>query len=266
MYNNYNLLANLKILGDKGMKKICKQCGTEFELSDSEIEFYKSKNLSLPKRCKQCRKRNKQRISPQKSNYNNSNLYNNRNTVNTNRCSDNLQYHHNNNTYKKKKIVISTALICALFVIVFGVTQLIVNNYEKILNEYISDVLPTSQSENINPTTEITTENTTEKQSKDENTIVEYQTDKRYTFRSDAMLQEHYQKHGIEMGFVSSEEYLFSANKVINNSKSLHKLEQEDGDDLYYLEASNEFVVVSTDGYIRTYFYPDDGIEYYNRQ
>ena len=28
----------------------------------------------------------------------------------------------------------------------------------------------------------------------------------------------------------------------------------------------NEFVVLSRDGYIRTYFYPSDGIEYFERQ
>ena len=41
---------------------------------------------------------------------------------------------------------------------------------------------------------------------------------------------------------------------------------EEDGDYIYYLESTNEFVVVSTDGYIRTYFKPTDGIDYFNRQ
>ena len=31
-------------------------------------------------------------------------------------------------------------------------------------------------------------------------------------------------------------------------------------------ESTNEFVIVSTDGYIRTYFKPSDGIEYFKRQ
>ena len=47
---------------------------------------------------------------------------------------------------------------------------------------------------------------------------------------------------------------------------ALHKLEAEDGDDVYYLENTNEFVIVSTDGYIRTYFKPSRGMEYYNKQ
>ena len=87
-----------------------------------------------------------------------------------------------------------------------------------------------------------------------------------YSFRSDKLLEEHYEKHGIEMGFVSEEEYVQAANVVLNNPDTLHKIEEEDGDDVFYLEVSNEFVVVSKDGYIRTYFCPEDGIEYFNRQ
>ncbi len=43
-------------------------------------------------------------------------------------------------------------------------------------------------------------------------------------------------------------------------------LDKEDGDDVYYLESTNEFVIVSTDGYIRTYFYPSNGKDYFDRQ
>lgn len=89
---------------------------------------------------------------------------------------------------------------------------------------------------------------------------------KEYTFRSDRLLEEHYQKHGLEMGFPSKEAYVAAANVVIHSPEALHKLEAEDGDDVYYLEATNEFVIVSTDGYIRTYFYPNDGKEYFDRQ
>lgn len=89
---------------------------------------------------------------------------------------------------------------------------------------------------------------------------------KEYTFRSDRLLEEHYQKHGLEMGFPSKESYAAAANVVIHSPDALHKLEAEDGDDVYYLEATNEFVIVSTDGYIRTYFYPNDGKDYFDRQ
>lgn len=86
------------------------------------------------------------------------------------------------------------------------------------------------------------------------------------SFRREEQLEDHYEKHGIEMGYTSKEDYLAGANAVIANPNALHKLEEEDGDDVYYLEETNEFVIVSTDGYIRTYFWPQDGIAYYNRQ
>ena len=87
-----------------------------------------------------------------------------------------------------------------------------------------------------------------------------------YKFRSKRLLDEHYEKHGIEMGFATKDDYVAAANKVINNPDSLHKLEKEDGDDVYYLEETNEFVVVSTDGFIRTYFCPDSGKKYFDKQ
>lgn len=89
---------------------------------------------------------------------------------------------------------------------------------------------------------------------------------KTYTFRSESLLEEHYQKHGVEMGFANKEDYVAAANVVISSPDALHKLEAEDGDDVYYLEATNELVIVSTDGYIRTYFCPTDGRDYFDRQ
>ena len=86
------------------------------------------------------------------------------------------------------------------------------------------------------------------------------------TFRTEKNLREHYEKHGIDMGFDSAEDYLYAANLVIVDPDVLHKTEKEDGDDVYYLEATNEFVVVSKDGYIRTYFLPDAGKKYYDKQ
>lgn len=93
--------------------------------------------------------------------------------------------------------------------------------------------------------------------------VVDYQ---EYHFRNESLLESHCEKHGKEMGFASSEEYEMAASDVINDPKSLHKTEKEDGDDIYYKEDTNEFVVVSTDGYVRTYFNPDAGKKYFDRQ
>jgi len=87
-----------------------------------------------------------------------------------------------------------------------------------------------------------------------------------YVFRNQKLLNEHYEKHGIEMGFASAEAYQAAASAVITNPNSLFKIEAEDGDGVYYLEATNEFVVLSTDGYIRTYFLPSSGKAYFDRQ
>lgn len=88
---------------------------------------------------------------------------------------------------------------------------------------------------------------------------------KGYTFRYPDYLEEHFEKHGAEMGFASKEAYLKAANAVITNKAALHKLEAEDNDHVYYVEATNEIVFLSGDGYIRTYF-KCDGKDYFDRQ
>ncbi|MGN0038650.1 MAG: hypothetical protein ACI36Y_05925 [Coriobacteriales bacterium] len=87
-----------------------------------------------------------------------------------------------------------------------------------------------------------------------------------YTFRTQRQLSEHFDKHGREMGFASPGEYERAASRAATNPYALHKLEKEDGGDVYYLVTTNEFVVVSTDGFIRTYFCPNSGKSYYDRQ
>lgn len=88
-----------------------------------------------------------------------------------------------------------------------------------------------------------------------------------YSFNTEALLNSHYQKHGSEFGNITKEEYLQSANALITlNSSDVLTKSEDDGDTLYYSEGTNEFLVLSQDGYIRTYFKPDDGIKYYNRQ
>ena len=94
----------------------------------------------------------------------------------------------------------------------------------------------------------------------------ETKTEITYWFRTKAQRDQHYEKHGKEMGFASAEDYLRAANEVVKDPSSLHKIEKEDGDDVYYREADNAFVIVSTDGYIRTFFYPSGGKSYYDRQ
>ena len=86
-----------------------------------------------------------------------------------------------------------------------------------------------------------------------------------YDFRNPSLRTEHYKKHGIEMGFESVDAYVQAANDVISNPAALHKLEAEDDDHVYYIEATDEIVFLSQDGYIRTYF-KCGGKDYFDRQ
>lgn len=98
----------------------------------------------------------------------------------------------------------------------------------------------------------------------DDGTYVEYH------FRNKKLLNQHFEKHGDEFegdfDYRTAEEYEKGASDVINSSEALHKTEAEDGDGVYYIEATNEFVILSTDGYIRTYFRPNGGKSYFDRQ
>ncbi len=90
-----------------------------------------------------------------------------------------------------------------------------------------------------------------------------------YKFRNKDRLDEHYEKHGIEMGFKDAEAYRKAASDIINSAGSegvLSKYKSDgSGDMCFYVEATKEFVVLSNDGYIRTY-YICSGIKYYNKQ
>ena len=90
----------------------------------------------------------------------------------------------------------------------------------------------------------------------------------KYYFRSEKLFDSHYEKHGAEFGDITQDEYLDLANELINaeGENILHKTEKEDGDFLYYDTETNEFLVLSTDGYIRTFFKPSDGLDYLERQ
>lgn len=250
------------------IKRKCIQCGKEFFLSDSEIDFYNKKNLNLPKRCKDCRNANK---------------------------------HINSDTYsggqadtEPKNIIISKGIGALIIFAVLAVLFLIISTSQNLkLNEIFfnssnsneevftessySDTISSASTEieisitnepaYTNAVTSVPAEieiSETNRQASSDTQSIDKAV--KFTFRNEQALNEHYQKHGIAMGFSSAQEYEEAAGNVVTSSDSLHKTEKEDGDDIYYNESTNEFVIISTDGYIRTYFYPDDGKEYFDRQ
>lgn len=87
-----------------------------------------------------------------------------------------------------------------------------------------------------------------------------------YYFRTDKLFSEHFRKHGHEFNYETEAEYLDGANAVINDPDSLQKNESEDGDRVFYLERTGGIVFVSGDGFIRTYFKPDSGKAYFDKQ
>ncbi len=96
---------------------------------------------------------------------------------------------------------------------------------------------------------------------------VEFKSD--LQFRSQDRFEEHFEKHVIkqqEFGDISKEEYLRLAQELMDNP-SEDVLTKQDGEDtLYYDPQTNSFGVKSGDGYIRTFFKPSDGIQYFERQ
>ena len=224
--------------------KKCRQCGKEFTLTDGEIDFFKGKGLELPSRCADCRKKNK--------------------TARNVPAADG----------KKNPIVAVVVVLLILFALGFGyyISQIngakLSNNDVSNISEEITTSIQTTVSRitEASSVTEVeTTAEVTEASTSAEVTETEIPA-KQYRFRNSELLDTHYEKHGIEMGFASAEEYEKAATAVINAPEVLHKYEKEDNDDVYYLESTNEFVIVSTDGYIRTYFKPDSGKDYFDKQ
>ena len=225
--------------------KKCRQCGKEFTLTDGEIDFFKSKGLELPNRCAECRKKNKAAKNAHASD--------------------------------SKKRPISVGIVVLLILALafgYGISQI---NSAKLSNNDVTDIgetISTAVTE-AEATAEVTetstvTETETTSETTETSTIAESaETEipaKQYCFRNSELLNEHYKSHGIEMGFASAEEYEKAAAAVIDAPGVLHKYEKEDNDDVYYLESTNEIVIVSTDGFIRTYFKPDRGKDYFDEQ
>lgn len=137
--------------------------------------------------------------------------------------------------------------------------------YEEIKSD-ISDAMPNISSAIADITTpaetDMTADTTTEPPVSDDTEEKEW-----YTFRNKTRYDEHYEKHGAEFGSITKEEYLQLANDLIHSDSDrvLHKY-SEDGDYMYFDQDTGYFLVLSEDGYIRTFFIPTAGINYWNRQ
>ena len=239
--------------------KKCRDCGKEFTLTDGEINFYRSKGFELPNRCKSCRDKKKKNASTE----------------------SHRKVHSERRSEKQKSaltipvLLIAAALLLCYLIFYIGSDIPLTDQSETAditaASVYITEESAASETtytftaNEINNTTDNSSETAAITSEEISNTANPPQKQELH-FRSEELLSEHYQKHGIEMGFSSAEEYERAASNVVSSPEALHKLEKEDNDDVYYLESTNEFVIVSTDGYIRTYFYPDSGKDYFDKQ
>jgi pyocin large subunit-like protein len=78
-------------------------------------------------------------------------------------------------------------------------------------------------------------------------------------------LEQHFQKHGAEMGFSSEADYLRAAQALVQGGPGVETY-RRGGDTLYFRESTGEFAVVSDRNVLRTYFKPGDGRRYWERQ
>ncbi len=87
-------------------------------------------------------------------------------------------------------------------------------------------------------------------------------------FRSPALLDEHYAKHGAEFGRVSKAEYLQLAQELRDATAGGPILEsrRNNGEYSKFDRRHGYFGAYNRDGTIRTFFIPNDGERYFMRQ
>ena len=84
-------------------------------------------------------------------------------------------------------------------------------------------------------------------------------------FESSKLFARHYEKHQEEFGGITKTEYLEKANQFLREplSEDVEQLERSDGSISRYKFSTNEFLVVTKEGKLRTYFKPTGGVAYW---
>ena len=215
------------------MNRKCVQCGKSFTISNSELKFFKSKNLSIPKRCKECRDNNKALNNASK----------NKITTSKKAKSYNSYYVKKPNTANFTTIIFAVLIALASLVLKLDTTITIAASTVAVISllKYILTL------------------------GKRKVFIQEFDTSLyKYTFYDTKSMVNHYVKHGEQTDCNSMEDYLYKANMVAIDKSSLSKRQKKDGDLVYYNKKTNDFVVIAKAGYLRTYFKAND--KYYNKQ
>jgi len=87
-------------------------------------------------------------------------------------------------------------------------------------------------------------------------------------FRSKLLLDEHFEKHGREFGAISEEQYLHLAQQLrdARPGKDILQVRRPDGGYSKFDRKRGAFGAYDADGGIRTFFVPNDGMRYFERQ
>ncbi len=87
-------------------------------------------------------------------------------------------------------------------------------------------------------------------------------------FRTLHLLDEHFAKHGQEFGKISREQYLHMAQQLRDTrpGKNVLEAKRPDGGGAKFDNRFGWFVAYDADGTLRTFFIPNEGIRYFERQ
>jgi pyocin large subunit-like protein len=87
-------------------------------------------------------------------------------------------------------------------------------------------------------------------------------------FRTPHLLIEHYEKHGAEFGEISQDQYLHLAQQLrdARPGRNLLELQRSGGGFARFDLKHGYFGAYDADGTIRTFFVPNDGVRYFERQ
>lgn len=87
-------------------------------------------------------------------------------------------------------------------------------------------------------------------------------------FRSRVELDDHFQKHGAEFGGIGKGEYLRRAQELRDRplGPGVRETRRDDGVITRFDERSGAFIAFNGNLVIRTFFRPDDGVRYFERQ
>jgi pyocin large subunit-like protein len=86
-------------------------------------------------------------------------------------------------------------------------------------------------------------------------------------FRTEHLLQDHFEKHGREFGAITRQQYLHLAQQLRDSHVGKDILESRRPDAIIRFDRRHGyFGIFETDGTIRTFFIPPDGIRFFERE